>query len=241
VTGDAEQIALALLDELDRRGHSSAGFRSDELREEIGSYRLADGLEDRSNERGLDLSVALARLDEVLPAERTVTVDAGHFTSEAAKYVSVPDPAGYVHAVSFGGVGLGLATAIGCAYARPDRTAVSILGDGGLTMSINELDTIRRERLNIVVLVINDGAYGAEYHNYVFMGLPPESALFDRPDYAAIARAYGGQGVTIDSLDQIEELRELVNPPQGLVLVDVKTDPAIMSTWFAEAEAIEVE
>jgi acetolactate synthase I/II/III large subunit len=241
VVGDAHEVTLALLKELDRRGHSSAGFRADSLRDQLAAYDPAAELPDRSTERGLDLSIALARLDGVLPPNRTVTADAGHFTSEAVKWVTVPDAAGYVHAVSFGGVGLGLAAAMGCAYARPDRTAISILGDGGLTMSINELDTIRREQLDLIVVVINDGAYGAEYHNFEFMGLPPDLALFDRPDFAAVARAYGGQGVTIDSLDQIEGLRDLLNPPRGLVLLDVKTDPSIMSTWFAEAEAIEVQ
>jgi thiamine pyrophosphate-dependent acetolactate synthase large subunit-like protein len=239
--GDAEQVARALLEELERRGHSAAGFRTDDVRAELAAFDPAAELVDRSTGNGLDLSLALARLNEVLPKARVVASDAGHFTSEGVRYVDVADTHSYVHAVGFGGVGLGLAAAIGAAYARPDLTPVAIVGDGGLTMSLAELDTIRRERLDIVVLVVNDGAYGAEYHNFRFMGLPPDLSLFDRPDYAAIARAFGGQGVTIDSLTAIDELRPLVDPPRGLVLVDVHTDPAIMSTWFAEADAIEVD
>jgi len=239
--GDAEQVAEALVEELDRRGVRATGFRTDEVRAKLAGYDRTAELEDRSTGRGLDPTLALARLNDVLPRARVVTTDAGHFTSEAVRYVDVPDPRSHVHAVSFGGVGLGLAAAIGAAYARPDLTPVAMVGDGGLTMSVNELDTIRRERLDIVIVVVNDGAYGAEYHNFRFMGLSPELSLFDRPDYAAIARAYGGEGVTIESLEQIETLRPLVDPPRGLVLLDVRTDPSIMSTWFAEAETIEVE
>ena len=70
-------------------------------------------------------------LDELLPAERTVAVDSGNFMGYPAVYLRVPDEHGFCFTQAFQSIGLGLATAIGAALARPDRLAVAALGDGG--------------------------------------------------------------------------------------------------------------
>ena len=109
------------------------------------------------------LSIAL---DDRLPAERIVAVDSGNFMGYPSMFLSVPDQAGFCFTQSFQSIGLGLASAIGAAVARPDRLPVAALGDGGALMGISELETVVRLGIGMVIVVYDDEAYGAEVHHF---------------------------------------------------------------------------
>ena len=109
------------------------------------------------------LSIAL---DDALPAERVVAVDSGNFMGYPSAYLSVPDEAGFCFTQAFQSIGLGLASAVGAALARPDRLPVAALGDGGALMAAAELDTVVRLGLPMVIVVYDDAAYGAEVHHF---------------------------------------------------------------------------
>ena len=102
------------------------------------------------------------RLDQILPVNRTVTTDGGHFFEFPIRALKVQDQRGFLFTPSFGCIGLGLSSAIGAAVARPDRVSVAVCGDGGLMMALPEFETAVRAMLPMVVIVMNDEAYGAE-------------------------------------------------------------------------------
>src|SRR5213078_2542165 len=77
------------------------------------------------------------------------------------------------------------------AAARADRTVVLFDGDGSLMMHVQELETIRRHGLKILIVVINDGAYGSEVHKLRSEGMPEEGSVFGYCDFAGIARGFG--------------------------------------------------
>ncbi len=133
----------------------------------------------------------------MLPAERTVAVDSGNFMGYPSMYLSVPDEAGFCFTQAFQSIGLGLASAIGAAVARPDRLAVAALGDGGALMGVSELETVVRLGLPMVVVVYDDEAYGAEVHHFGPDGDPLDIVRFPPADIAAIARGFGFEGVTV--------------------------------------------
>ena len=81
-------------------------------------------------------------------------------------YLSVPDEAGFCFTQAYQSVGLGLASAIGAAIARPDRLPVAALGDGGALMGVSELETAVRLGLPMLIVVYDDEAYGAEVHHF---------------------------------------------------------------------------
>src|ERR687892_2589189 len=112
------------------------------------------------------------RLDDLLPRDRLVAIDSGHFMGWPAMYVDVPDPQGFVFTQAFQSIGLGLASAIGAAVAQPDRLTVAALGDGGALMAAGELETAARLRLPLLAVVYNDPAYGAEVHHFGPDGQP---------------------------------------------------------------------
>lgn len=235
IVGDASATAGALVEELVRREVSLEGFRTDATRREIEGFRWEDEFADESTADTVDPRAAFMALEEILPKERTVTLDCGHFAGFAAMHLSAPDAAGFVFAEAFQAVGVGLGAGMGAAVARPDRLAVIVVGDGGLLMSLGELDAAVHLGLPMLVVVANDAAYGAEVHHFRSLGLPTELALLGETDFAAISTAMGGRGLTVRSAGDLERLEDWVGAPEGVMVVDCKVNPRVEGEYLKEA------
>jgi thiamine pyrophosphate-dependent acetolactate synthase large subunit-like protein len=236
LVGDAAGAANALLDELERRGHSAQGFRGGTVEQEVRSYRAADDYDEVQADGLLDPRSLAVALDHALPAERTVVYDGGHFHWFPTPYLSVPDAAGFVAAQGFQAVGLGLGTAIGAAVARPERPVLLLIGDGGTMMTLGELDALVGQRLPVVVAIFNDGAYGAEVHHFGPMGLPTDLVTFGDRDFAAVARALGARAATIRATDELAgAVGSWLAERDGPLVLDCKVNPGVAAERLAEA------
>jgi thiamine pyrophosphate-dependent acetolactate synthase large subunit-like protein len=235
VVGDAAQTASALIDELVRRDMRSEGFRTDAVVQTIEGFRWEDELEDSSTDASVDPRSLLLALDKVLPSERTIAVDCGHFQGFPSLHLSAPDAAGFVSAWAFQSVGLGMGAGMGAAVARPDRLAVVVLGDGGLLMSLGEIDAAIHLGLPMLIVVMNDAAYGAEVHHFRSLGLPTELARFKGSDFATIATAMGAKGLVVRNTGDLEQLKEWIEAPEGVMVVDCKVNPQVEGEFLKEA------
>ena len=237
VVGDAAQTANAILDELERRGVRGEGFRSGDLEREISTRRWRDEpYEDRGTPEYIDPRTLSIGLDDLLPTERTVATDSGHFLGYPSMYLEVPDQRGFVFPNAFQSVGLGLASAIGASVARPDRLSVAAIGDGGALMALGELETAARYRLPMLVVIYNDAAYGAEVHHFGPMGRPVDLTRFPDTDFAALARAAGAEGVTVrKSDDLVAPLKEWLGRRDRPLVIDAKVNPEVRAEWLEEA------
>jgi thiamine pyrophosphate-dependent acetolactate synthase large subunit-like protein len=235
VVGDAAATAGALLEELEQRNVGSDGFRTDAVTRDIEGFRWEDEFEDESTEETVDPRAVLMALDKILPEGRTVAVDCGHFAGFAARHLSVPDAAGFVFAEAFQAVGLGMGAGMGAAVARPDRLAVIVVGDGGLLMSLGELDATVRLGTPVLVVVMNDAGYGAEVHHFRSLGLPTDLALLEGIDFAAIATATGASGLTVRGTGDLERLKQWLEAPDGTMVVDCKVNPGVEGEYLREA------
>jgi hypothetical protein len=196
VAGDVASVAALAAE----RVSPSAGYRTAEVRERIakeGRWRDVPYADDSTAGR-IDPRTLSIALDDALPAQRTVVVDSGNFMGYPSMFLSVPDAAGFCFTQAFQSIGLGLASALGAAVARPDRLTVAALGDGGFLMSAAELLTAVRLALPLLVVVYNDAAYGAEVHHFGPTGTC-STRFVPRPGLAAIGRGYGCDGVTVRS------------------------------------------
>ena len=165
-----------------------------------------------------------------------VGVDSGNFMGYPSMFLSVPDERGFCFTQAFQSIGLGLATTIGAALARPDRLPVAALGDGGALMSIAELDTVRRLGLPMVVIVYNDDAYGAEVHHFGPDGFDLSTVRFPPTDIAAIARGFGFETVTVQRRDDLAGVQSWLDGPRvAPLLVDAKVVADRGSWWLEEA------
>ncbi|MGH2653125.1 MAG: thiamine pyrophosphate-binding protein [Actinomycetota bacterium] len=236
LVADARLAAEALAAELDGRGHAGPGLRREEVARAIAAGRWRDvPHEDASDGDRIDPRTFSKALEKLLPPERLVAVDSGHFMGWPPMYLSVPDAAGFVFTQSFQSIGLGLSSAIGAAVARPDRLTVACLGDGGALMAAGEFETLVRLQLPMLVVVYNDAAYGAEVHHFGPLGHPVDLVRYPDPDLAGLARGLGAGAATVRSLDDLEALEKWLERRDGPFVLDVKVVPDVVAEWLEEA------
>lgn len=169
---------------------------------------------------------ALDRLEEALPKDRILVTDGGRFMTEVWCRISAPDPQSFVVTANFGSIGLGLQEAIGAGVAAPERPVVMFTGDGGFMMGgINEFNTAVRLGLDLIVIVANDSAYGAEHIQFLDRKMDPSLTEFHWPSFAAVARSLGGQGIEVSSKEELETALDALKSRKGPVLIDLRLDP----------------
>jgi thiamine pyrophosphate-dependent acetolactate synthase large subunit-like protein len=235
VVGDARLAAEELVAALSERADGDpAARRSIALAAEIAGGRWRDEPYEPSRD-WLDPRALSIALDDMLPSERTVVVDSGAFMGYPSMYLRVPDAAGFVFPQAFQCVGLALGNALGAAIARPDRLTVATVGDGGLLMSLADLETLGRLKPDMLVVVYDDAAYGAEVHHFRPLGIPVELAQFPPTDFAALAEAAGCRGLTARSIEDLEPVREWLADRDRPLVLDAKVDPDICAEWLEEA------
>lgn len=209
---------------------SEADFRSSHPSED--SVEL--GPDGRLNPRAV-----VAALDGILPAERSVVMDGGHFMGWAPMYLSVPDPhAMILVGTAFQSIGLGFGSAAGVSVARPERTTVLVTGDGGALMGMADFETFLRTTRKGVVVILNDSAYGAELHQYAVKGLHDQAMLIDEVDFAAVGRALGAKGIKVRTLADLERLQNwLTSHDEGVFVLDVAISQKVVAEWMKESVA----
>ncbi len=238
VHGDARATAEALLAELDRRGVLSArpGRRSNVVREQI---RAGDNHHvthaDESTAQFIDPRTLSKAVDGILPMDRVVASDSGHFCGWVPRYLRVPNARASCLSHSFQSIGLGLASAIGLAVANPGKLAVLGAGDGGFLMSIADLETAIRFKLRMCILIYNDSSYAAEVHFFRRKGYSIDIVQFPETDFAAIARGYGARAATVRTVADLDPVREWVaEGAPGVFIIDGKINPDLEADWHAE-------
>ncbi len=184
-----------------------------------GSGKAADGF--------VNYVATLERLEEALPKDRVVVTDGGRFMTEVWCRVSVPDPQSFLGTVNFGAIGLGLQEAVGAAVAAPDRPVVLFSGDGGFMMGgINEFNTAVRLGLDLIIIIANDSAYGAEHIQFVDRKMDPSLTEFSWPSFADIAKSLGGEGMEVRTNEQLEAAMQALETRSGPILIELRLDPA---------------
>ncbi|MEM7405840.1 MAG: thiamine pyrophosphate-binding protein [Pseudomonadota bacterium] len=190
------------------------------------AYNLAAG--------ELDPREVVEALEAALPADWEMVNSSGHCSAFFAQMPSRPFER-FMTIREFGAIGNGTSFAMGVAAARPDRTVVLFDGDGSLMMNIQELETMRRHGLNILTIVMNDGAYGSEVHKLRSVGLSEEGSVFGYTDFAGIARGFGLAGETITELSQIPVLIEEFAKRGGGAVFDVRVSDKVVSRITRQA------
>lgn len=169
---------------------------------------------------------ALQRLEDALPKDRVLVTDGGRFMTEVWCRISAPDPQSFLVTANFGSIGLGVSEAIGAGVAAPDRPVVCFSGDGGFMMGgINEFNTAVRLGLDLIVIVANDSAYGAEHIQFLDRQMDPSLTEFHWPSFAEVATSLGGKGIEVRSDQELEVALEEIKVRSGPVLIELRLDP----------------
>jgi thiamine pyrophosphate-dependent acetolactate synthase large subunit-like protein len=234
VRGDAAVVARAI--EVELAGSASSGWRESvdvaaARRQETGDGLASDGR--------LDPRSAASRLAELLPEDRVVVSDGGHFLGWSNMYwpVAAPDRMVMV-GTAFQAIGLGFPSVVGAALARPEATVVLTTGDGGGLMALSDLESaVRVAGGRGIAVVWNDGAYSAEMHLYGRKGLAREPMLIPDVDFAGVATALGAQGVAVRSVEDLDALTAWRARPQDerpFLLLDLRVSGTVVAPFWEE-------
>lgn len=185
----------------------------------------------------LDPRDVVAALEASLPPSWQMVNSSGHCSFFFAQMPSRPQER-FLTIREFGAIGNGISFAMGVAAAQPEETVVLFDGDGSLMMHIQELDTMRRHGLNILILVLNDGAYGSEIHKLRAEGLSDGGAVFGDTDLALIARGFGVQGQRITDLDLLPEMIEGFRKTGGAAVWDLPISDQVISPVIRRAHPV---
>ncbi len=139
-----------------------------------------------------------------MPADAMVSTDIGNICSVANSYLRFEQPRSMFAAMSFGNCGYAFPVICGAKLAAPERPAFAYVGDGAWGISFNELLTCAREKIGVTVVVFNNEQWGAEKKNHVdFYSRRYQGVNLKNPSWAAVARAFGCEGVTVERLADV--------------------------------------
>lgn len=236
ITADASVAATALTDAVNAANLPAATWR--EATEDLlpCATWTDQAHQDASTADRIDPRTLTKALGELLPAERTVVYDGGHFISWPSMYWSVPDPAAMVFmGGAFQAIGLGFAGAVGAASGRADRLTVVALGDGGSLMGLPELDTLIRSEPPVLVVIYDDASYGFEAHLYTPRGADPRTASFADTDFAGVARALGAEVAVVRAVTDLDAVRDWqARGPRGVLVLDCKVVPDVIAPFLSD-------
>ena len=182
----------------------------------------------------LDPRDVVEALEAALPQDWEMVNSGGHCSWFFAQMPSRPQEK-FLTIREFGAIGNGVSFAMGVAAARPDRTVVLFDGDGSVMMHVQELETIKRHRLNILIVVMNDAAYGSELHKLRSEGMPEDGSVFGYLDFAGIARGFGLAGRTFKTLDDLPKQVAEFAASRGAAVWDFHVSDKVVSPTIRRA------
>ena len=183
---------------------NASPWRSNAIAEKI-RVSKPDSFEFEIEADRLDPRDVVEALEAELPTDWELVNSSGHCAGFTAHMPSRPQEK-FLAIREFGAIGNGTSFAMGVAAARPDSKVVLFDGDGSMLMNIQELETIRRHNLNILIVVMNDGAYGSEVHKFRSEGLSEDGSVFGYSDFAGIAKGFGLTGHRVTDLADVPKL-----------------------------------
>ena len=172
----------------------------------------------------LDLGPCVAAMREALPADTIVCNGAGNYSGWWHRYWHYAGP-GTQLAPTAGAMGYGLPAAIAASLRHPDRSVVALAGDGCFLMNGQELATAIQADASILVIVVDNGAFGTiRMHQEREFPTRVVATALRNPDFAALARAYGCWAETVERTEDFAAALARAGPRSGVRLLHLKTD-----------------
>jgi len=171
-------------------------------------------------------------LRDVLPRNSAITLDAGTLCLQATDALEYYDPPSLFTPLDFGLVGFSFACGLGVKVARPDKTVVSLMGDGGFGMTVSELSTAVSYGINTITIVMNNKSWGAEkayqrdFFEERYIGADISSPPFDK-----IAELYGAEGFRVERTSEINEAINAALKCNKPAVVDIAIDPKALYSF----------
>ena len=215
IVGDLKHVLNEMNHELTPQTHESWLERIREWREE---YPIR--VRPHEGDSLLPQKV-IHEIDNIVKGNAIVVTDVGQHQMWTSQFITFSKPNTIITSGGAGTMGFGLPAAIGAQVAAPDKKVVLITGDGGLQMNSQELLLLKAYNIPVKVVIINNGFLGMvrqwqelfNNHRYSFVDLSIN------PDFETLAKAYGVQGVTLSTIEELRsQLRDLILSDEPVVI-----------------------
>ena len=171
-------------------------------------------------------------LRKVLPKNSAITLDAGTLCLQATDALEYYNPPSLFTPLDFGLVGFSFACGLGVKVAKPKKTVVSLMGDGGFGMTISELSTAVEHKINTITIVMNNKSWGAEKaYQKDFFGKRYLGADISSPPFSKVAELYGAKGYKVKKLSEINDAVKTALKVNKPVVIDVDVDPRALYSF----------
>ncbi|WAM34228.1 biosynthetic-type acetolactate synthase large subunit [Caldicellulosiruptor morganii] len=169
----------------------------------------------------------LKEISRVYNGDYIITTDVGQHQIWAAHNVYIKEPGTFITSGGLGTMGYGVPAAIGAKFGRPDKEVISITGDGSFQMLLQELATIKREQVPVKIVLFNNTRLGMVYElqKKRCTGRFIATCLDGNPDFMILAKAYGIEGIRLESKEKLKEAIEIMKNHSGPFLLEVVTSP----------------
>jgi pyruvate dehydrogenase (quinone) len=226
--GDVRETLKALLPLVERR--VDRAFLDAMLQQNVAARRKLRAYVDRiSTRRPIHPEYVAATLDELAGPNAVFTVDTGMCCVWGARYLRAAEGRRILGSFNHGSMANALPHAIGAQTAYPGRQVISLSGDGGLSMLLGELLTVAQYELPVKVVLFNNHRLGMVQLEQEAAGLPHYGVELKNPNFAALAQAASLTGLRVEDPAEVRPALEKALATQGPVLVDVVTDPNVLS------------
>ena len=222
--GDIRSTLRALLPMLQQKKDDS--FLRKQLKRYEGVKKdLAAYTEDKGKMDLIHPEYVMSEINKISSDDAIYTVDTGMTCVWGARYLQATGKRHMLGSFNHGSMANALPQAIGAALACPDRQVIALCGDGGLSMTLGDLETVVQYKLPIKVIVFNNRSLGMVKLEMEVDGLPDWQTNMLNPNFAQVAEAMGMTGFNVS--DPEEVLNTLCNAfeLEGPVLVNIMTDP----------------
>ena len=172
------------------------------------------------------------QLRSVIPKNSAITLDAGTLCLQATDALEYYDPPSLFTPLDFGLVGFSFACGLGVKVARPDKTVVSLIGDGGFGMTISELSTAVQYKINTITIVMNNNSWGAEKaYQRDFFEKKYIGADINSPEFHKVAQLYGAKGFEINRVSELNDALKAALKCNKPAVINVNVDPKALYSF----------
>ncbi|OQW46406.1 MAG: acetolactate synthase 2 catalytic subunit [Proteobacteria bacterium SG_bin6] len=177
--------------------------------------------------QGIYAPALLRQLSDAAGREAIFSCDVGQHQMWVAQHCRFARPQAHLTSAGLGTMGYGIPAGIGALLAEPGSTVITVTGDGSIMMNIQELATIRRYRLPLKILLLDNAQLGMvrQWQELFFDENFSEVDLSDNPDFAEVARSFGIEAFTIDRRDEVAGAIERLLRTRGPILCQARIDP----------------
>lgn len=223
LVGDAKEILTLLNPQIEKRNHESW----------IAEFRACDKIEYEKvikndlfpEKEGLTMGEVIRRITDITKNEAILVTDVGQHQMIASRYFKFSRTRSMVTSGGLGTMGFGLPAAFGAKIGAPDRTVIGVVGDGGFTMTIQELATINQENTDVKIVLLNNKFLGmVRQWQQLFFEKRYSFTKLVNPDFIKVAEGFGIKGKRVLQRDQLDQSIQEMIDHKGPYLLEVSIE-----------------